>query len=77
LQSGETARECGFNDANTRSTTKKNDQEKRPSLEVKAGTSARQESREIRENKQLRMNRISAPEHALSKHYPAWDARLQ
>jgi hypothetical protein len=75
LQSGETARECGFNDANTQI----NDQEKRPSLEVKAGTSARQESREIRENKQLRMNRISAPEHAFgsSKHYPAWDARLQ
>jgi len=49
LASGETARECGFNDANTQI----NDQEKRPSLEVKAGTSARQESREIRENKQF------------------------
>jgi hypothetical protein len=49
LQSGETARESGFNDANTQI----NDQEKRPSLEVKAGTSARQESREIRENKQF------------------------
>ena len=49
LQSGETARERGFNDANTQI----NDQEKRPSLEVKVGTSARQESREIRENKQF------------------------
>jgi len=33
--------------------TQINDQEKRPSLEVKAGTSARRESREIRENKQF------------------------